>query len=427
MDTAADRLAALLDQMVNYERQRPTQREWDLVGIENLLRREDAREPCRPAIQIAGSKGKGTTAAYLEALAGAAGLRTGNYSSPHVITLCERIRVDGQPIEVDCLGEILRSLLRSAGDRPPTFFEAMTAAAVERFAQADVDLAIYEVGLGGRLDATTAIAVDAAVVTHIELEHTEILGDTVAKIAAEKAQVIRPGGLGLTATTAEALEVVRAHAEAVGAELLVMGEHFGVRDVEWSVDGARGDLWLPGGEHHAFFLPGATAFALPALAIAAMALRRLVPAARFLLDPVPLPVLPCRFEVRAEPDGGVLVLDGAHTEGSLSAVAEEIRRRYPGARPMVLTAAAAGKRWQAGLSRLLPLADRFIVTELTGTPSEPSALLHDWLIGEGARSEVAPDAASGLRSLREWPGVRLVVGSFYLAGEVRRLVEDSVD
>jgi len=340
--------------------------------------------------------------------------------------LCERIRIGGEMVRVERLERVLSSLLAFAGDNPPTFFEAMTAAAVECFADEGVDLSIYEVGLGGRFDATTAIDVDASIVTHIELEHTDVLGDTIAAIAAEKAQVIRPGGLGLTATTGEALAVVRAHAERVAAELLVLGEHFSVRDVVWSSEGARGELCLPDGEQCAFFLPDATAFALPALALAAVALRRLLPGAALMLDPVPRPELPCRFEVRAEPDGEVLILDGAHTEDSLQAVAVELQRRFQGARPVVLTAAAAGKGWQAGLSWLLPLADSFIVTELTATPSESAATLNGWLVGQGARSEVAPDAALGLRALRERPGPRLVVGSFYLVGEVRQLVDADV-
>ncbi len=423
MDPAASRLAPLIDRMVDYERLRPMQREWDLLAIQRLLGRKDATQPCRPAVQIAGSKGKGTTAAFLEALVAAGGLRAGSYSSPHLVTLCERIRIGGQLVRVERLEQVLLSLLTCAGDNPPTFFEAMTVAAVECFAQDGVDLSIYEVGLGGRFDATTAIEVDASIVTRIELEHTEVLGDTIAAIAVEKAQVIRAGRLGLTATTGEALAIVRAHAEQVSAELLVLDEHFGVRDVVWSDQGARGELWLQNGEQHAFFLPDATAFALPALALAAAALRRLLPSAPLVVDPVPRPELPCRFEVRTDLDGDVLILDGAHTEESLQAVTAEIRRRYPGARPVVLTAAAAGKRWQAGLSCLLPLADSFIVTELTGTASEPPAILNAWLVGQGARSEVAPDAASGLRTLRERPGPRLVVGSFYLAGEVRQLVD----
>jgi dihydrofolate synthase / folylpolyglutamate synthase len=423
MDPAASRLAPLLDRMVDFERLRPTKREWDLAGITRLLHRPGAAMPARPAIQVAGSKGKGTTAAFLEALGEGAGLRTGSYSSPHLVTLCERIRIARELVTVDRLQPILTELLAFAGAEPPTFFEAMTAAAVECFAQDQVDLAIYEVGLGGRYDATTAMDVDAAIVTRIELEHTDVLGDTIAAIAGEKAPVIRPGGLGLTATSGEALAVVRSHAERVAAELLVMGEHFGVESLQWSPLGARGELLLPGGERRSFFLPNATAIQLPALALAAAALTRLLPDLVLPLDPVPVPCLPCRFEVRSERDGEVLILDGAHTEDSLRAVVAELQRRYPGSRPCVLVASAAGKRWQESLSSVLPIADSFVVTELTGTPGEDPAKIHAWLVAQGARSEVVADAALGLRKLRERPGPRLVVGSFYLAGAVRQILD----
>ena len=142
------------------------------------------------------------------------------------------------------------------------------------------------------------------------------------------------------------------------------------------------------------------------------------------LDPAPSPQLPGRFEVFAEPDGEQLVLDGAHTEASLRAVAAELQRRSPGRAPVVLTAAAAGKRWREGLSALLPTADSFVVTELSGTPCEDPAVISAWLAARGARSEVTPDVRAGLRALRRRPGPRLVVGSFYLAGAVRQLVCD---
>ena len=311
------------------------------------------------------------------------------------------------------------------GERAPTFFEAMTASAVAWFAEQHVDLAIYEVGLGGRHDATTAVPVDASIVTRIELEHTEVLGDTVAAIAAEKAAVVRPGGLGLTSTTGDALAVVRARAEQVGAELLVLDEDFGVRDVTWSGDVARGRLWLPdGGGEGPFVMSSATAFALPAFALAAATVHRLLPDVPLQLDPVPEPLLPCRFEVFDEADGEVLVLDGAHTEDSLRAVAAELERRFPGRRPAVLCASAAGKRWREGLSQLVPVADSFVVTGLTGTACEDPAEIAAWLREQGARCEVATDAASGLRCLRERPGPRLVVGSFYLAGAIRQQLDE---
>lgn len=423
MDPAAARLAPLLGRLTDYERLRPDRRLWDLETMRALLARADALPPPRPAVQVGGSKGKGTTCAFLGGLVRAGGGTAGVYTSPHVGSLTERIQVAGADIAVHELERLLGAILDAPAARPPTFFEAMTLAASQWFAERNVDLAVWEVGLGGRYDATTALPVDASIVTAIELEHTDVLGDTIAAIAGEKAPVIRPGGLGFTATTGEALAVIRAHADRAGARLCTMGAEFGLRGVQWSPAGARGELWLPDGRALPFALPGAAAYELPALALAAAALAAVLPGLPLVLDPAPRPSLPCRFEVRREPDGELLVLDGAHTEQSLQAVAAELARRWPAARPVVLFGSAAGKRWRPALSALLPLADAFVVTAVSGTASEDPMAIAAFLAAHGKAVVAAADAAAGLRLLREHAGPRLVVGSFYLAGEVRRLVD----
>ncbi len=423
VDAAAERLAPLLSRLVNYERLRPDRRLWDLATMRHLLARPGAPVPPRPAVQVGGSKGKGTTCAFLGALAQAAGRRAGVYTSPHVETLLERLTVDGEPVDVETLERLLQPVLAvPAAQRSPTFFEAMTIAAADWFAERRVDLAVFEVGLGGRYDATTALPVDASIVTTIELEHTDVLGDTIAAIAGEKAFVVREDGVGFTAARGEALAVLRRHAERAHAALFVLGEDFGLRQPEWSPDGCRARLWWRDGRELPTFLPDATNFELPALALAAAVFAHLLPDAPLPLDPAPRQRLPCRFEVLQDTDGEVLVLDGAHTEQSLAAVAAELARRYPGRRPAVLFASAAGKRWRQGLSALLPIADSFVVTELTGTPGEAAGTLAAHLLASGARCEVAADVASGLQALRRRPGPRLCAGSFYLAGQVRQLL-----
>jgi dihydrofolate synthase/folylpolyglutamate synthase len=297
----------------------------------------------------------------------------------------------------------------------------MTVAAAEWFAERHVDLAVYEVGLGGRFDSTTALPVDASVITAIELEHMDVLGDSIAAIAGEKAAIVRPGGLALTATHGEALAVTRARATEVGARLLVLGEDLRCREVAFADDGCRFRLQLPGGEHPVF-LPDARAIEVPALALAAAALAELLPDLPLALDPAPRPDLPGRFEQFVEPDGETLVLDGAHTEQSLGALAREVARRWPGRRCPVLFATATGKRWRQGLSRLLAVADTVVVTGLLGTPSEDPAAIASWLGSRGVQCELASDVASGLAALRRGPGPRLVTGSFYLVGQVRLLV-----
>lgn len=423
MDHAALILAPLLDLLVNYERTRPDKRLWDLATMRLQLARPDLPAAPRPAVQVGGSKGKGTTCAFLAGLVQAGQGLAGVYTSPHSTTLLERIRCGEQQVDVPTLDRLLRRVLAvPTGERALTFFEAMTLCAANWFAERHVDLAIYEVGLGGRHDATTALPVDVGIVTTIELEHTDVLGPTIALIAGEKAPVIRAGGVGFTATTGEALAVVRAHAQQVGAKLFVLGEQFGWRTMVWSDAGCRSTLWLPDGRELPVFLPGARAFEMPALALAAATLTHLLPNLTLQLDPAPRPTLPCRFEIFGEADGEVLVLDGAHTEQSLALVAAELARRWPGRRCGVLFGSATGKRWREGLSALVPIADRFVVTELSGTASEDPVAIAAFAASLGVASEVVMDVEHGLATLRRGPGPRLVTGSFYLAGQVRELV-----
>lgn len=423
-DPAAVRLQPLLGRLANWERSRPASFPFDLRTMRALL--AGIGPVPAPAVQVGGSKGKGTTCAFLDALAQAASVRVGVYTSPHVVTLLERIRIDGRQIAVDELEGLLVRVLDVAAARgvTPTFFEATTAAAVAAFARAGTGLAVYEVGLGGRLDATTAIPVDASILTGVELEHTEILGDTVAAIAAEKAHVVRPGGIGFTAAAGEALAVLERHAAGVGARLAVLGRDFGYRD-ERREDGAfLAVLRLPGGAEHPVRLPDARGFEPPALALAAAAFAELLPHATLRLDPAPRPVLPCRFETLRCDDGGALVLDGAHTEESLRVVAAELARRWPGRRGSILFGCAHGKRWREGLSWLLPFADRVVVTAPPGTVGEDPATIAAWLRGRGTTSVVENDLDAAWAALLAAPAPRLVTGSFYLAGAVRGRVAD---
>lgn len=421
-DPAAEAMAPLLGRMVNYERTRPDHRLWDLANMRALLQRPDAGRKLAPAVQIGGSKGKGTTCGFLAELALARGVRTGVYLSPHVETLLERIRIGRDTVTVEQLQPMLAAILRhaDAAGFSPTFFEAMTAAAVDLFAAADLGLCIYEVGLGGRFDATTAVPVDVSIITGIELEHTELLGDTVTQIAMEKAHVMRPGGAAFTAASGEALAAIEHHALAIGCKLSVLGRDFLWREQRWEGSVFHGRLLLPDGRLLPARIDDARNFEPAALALAAAAFARLFPASELQLEPAPRPHLPGRFEVFACSDGQPLVVDGAHTETSLQAVARELTRRWPEQRIAVLFASAVGKRWREGLRSLLPHADNVVVTELSGTAGEDPAVILRWLQDRGQRCEQAPTAIAGVERLLGHPGPRLVVGSFYLAGQVRR-------
>ncbi len=424
-DPAAERLAPLLSQLENFERSRPDRRVWDLANARALLAPLGVPPAHGKAIQVGGSKGKGTVCAFLGALGQASGLRAGAYLSPHVTTILERILLDGRTVTTEAMETQLRLVLARADQLgvKATFFEALTVAAVQAFVAARTDLAIYEVGLGGRFDATTAIPVDASILTGVELEHTAVLGSTVAAIASEKAWIVRPSGVAFTAARGDALAVVENHAKGCGAKLYVLGTDLHLVDASWEGADYRARLVLPGGRELPVWLPDARGYEPQALALAAAALAHVRPDAALCLDPAPRPwQLPCRFDVARCEDGLPFVFDGAHTEQSLLAVAGEFRRRWPDRKAVVLFGSASDKRWRQGLSALLPIADSFVLTELTGTVGEDPQVVADWLRAQGGAVSVIRSVPEAVAAVCAVPLPRLCCGSFYLAGEARALL-----
>ncbi|MGH9482322.1 MAG: bifunctional folylpolyglutamate synthase/dihydrofolate synthase, partial [Terriglobales bacterium] len=204
-------------------------RKFDLNSIRALLTALGEPHRAWPSVHIAGTNGKGSTAALIEAAARAAGWRTGLYTSPHLERLSERIQINGAEIGSAALAEAT-SRVRDAVERllaqgklphPPAFFEVVTAVGFAAFAAAGVELAVVEVGLGGRLDATNVIQPRVAVITPIGLDHEQYLGSTLAAIAGEKAGILKRGvGVAVTAPQApEALAVLRARAGETGVRL----------------------------------------------------------------------------------------------------------------------------------------------------------------------------------------------------------------
>jgi dihydrofolate synthase/folylpolyglutamate synthase len=200
-ETAIARMYAL-----GHELAQTPSHKFDLAHMRVLLAALDNPERHFPSVLIAGTNGKGSTAATLASILQASGLRTGLYTSPHLVRINERIQIDGQQMGDDDfalvhdLVERIAERLASEGEVPwhPSFFEMLTAIAFEHFARRKVEIAVLEVGMGGRLDATNVVDPRVSVITDISLDHQKYLGNTVAEIAAEKAGIIRPGGLVVT-------------------------------------------------------------------------------------------------------------------------------------------------------------------------------------------------------------------------------------
>ena len=317
-----DRLCAGLR---NFERTRRTAEHWSLDTTRALLGELEA--PAGSSwVQVGGSKGKGTTVAYLEALARSAGLRTGAYVSPHLQRVNERVRIDGESVTAGLLLCELRAVLEVAGREglDPSFFEAITVAAARIFVAQSVDVAVFEVGLGGRLDSTTAVPVDAVVLTRIELEHTELLGETRQEIAWEKACIMRAGKPAFVQHDSELSGLFADHAERVGAQFRPVPE---AGRIEPGPEAVGGELNTDSGPVP-FRLAGASQFEVPALALSFACLRELRPDLRWGQPLSTRPRLPGRFEVLAQRDGWPLILDGAHTAESAAQTVAELRRRF---------------------------------------------------------------------------------------------------
>ena len=421
-----------LEGLINVERMPDMGRaRLTLAPIQALLARVGDPQRGLRALHVAGSKGKGSTALIAEAVLGAAGVRTGVFTSPHLVRWTERFRIDGREVAGERLADALTRLRPAAdalreGDDPPSFFDVTTAAAFLLFAEAGVEVAVLEVGLGGRLDSTNVCEPAVTCVTSIELEHTEKLGTTHAAIAAEKAGIAKPGvPLVMGALPAAAAEVVAARAREVGAPLFAMGEAFQLEAVAPGAEGGRalfrdGELAL----ELSLGTPGAHQLGNAALALACVRRLGLVDddaLARAAGAALPGLALPGRIEILGRDPW--LVVDGAHTAASARALAEALARLDYAQGHLVLSV-SAGKDVRALCEALAPRFARATVTRAEPhrslDPSELAAVLAAAAPGLEVACEPDPErAARQARASASSGSLVCATGSVYMAGAAR--------
>jgi dihydrofolate synthase / folylpolyglutamate synthase len=352
------------------------------------------------AVHVAGTNGKGSVCAMLAAMAHASGRRVGLYTSPHLCRFHERIQVDGAPVDHDVLSPILCDVL----DRAPelTFFEAATLTALATFAKLDVDLAVLEVGLGGRLDATNVLARPlATAITRIAIDHTDRLGPDLTSIAREKAGIIKPevplvvGPLG-----PEAAEVI--YDAARGASIVPLR----------ALDSDRIRTLLA---RHPPALPGAHQIENAAVAAA---LAEIVAIDQDAIGRGLASVdWPGRLETIATTDGDVL-LDSAHNADGAHALAAELKKRdRPPSTVALLFGTMADKSWAEMLSCLAPAADHRVYVAPEGrTPTAPAAMA---AAAGGTAAASLDEGLSIARRLVGASGLVVVAGSIFLMAAVR--------
>ncbi|HEV3468174.1 MAG TPA: cyanophycin synthetase [Pyrinomonadaceae bacterium] len=409
-----------------------------LDNVSRLLARLGRPERAFPSVQLAGTNGKGSTAAMLAAVCRAAGVRAGLYTSPHLVSITERVRIDGREISPEAFARAATAVRAAAEDVErrdgalPTFFEQVTAAALVAFREARVRLAILETGMGGRLDATTAAGASLVALTPVALDHQEYLGATLAEIAAEKAAVVRPGVRAVVAPQEpEAERVILARCRECGVEP-------GRATPAWfGVEGAA-----PGGRLRARLRTdrgdyGAVRLALrgrhqltnaaAAVALAEALIEEGFPVTRAaVVEGLERAEHPGRLELdeRAAPP---VLLDGAHNPAGARALRDYLDEFVRAPVTMVFGAMRDKALAEIG-AVLFPAAANLILTEprspraaavgelLRAVPSPPSS-------STITLAPSVPDALALARAQAAGGGLVCVTGSLYLVGEIKALLE----
>jgi len=355
-----------------------------------------------PVIHVGGTNGKGSTCAFVRAMAEAAGQRVHVYTSPHLVRFNERFRIAGKLVSDEALEDAFEHVERVNAGTAITIFEVMTAVAFHLFALTPADVCVLEVGLGGRGDATNVIAKPAAcAITSISLDHREMLGDTLALIAAEKAGIMKPDvAVAIGAQPAEVLDVLLASAERVGAPVLLRGR-------DWQIP-----------THPQPSLAGAFQLDNAGIAIAALHASGLpmdvagIASAEW---PARLQRLHGRLAALL-PSGWELWLDGGHNPGGGLALAEHLRTWSD--RPIHLVVGMKQSKDAAEfLQPLLPLAGTvWAVAEVDQHDARPVEAIIE---ASGGVAKPGPHVVDALRALPRDRAARvLICGSLYLAGEV---------
>ena len=390
-----------------------------------------------PAVQIAGTNGKGSTASFLDSICRQAGIRTGLYTSPHLESIAERIKIGGSEIAREDFAKYAttvrdaanRLLLTGEIEALPTFFEHLTAIALVAFHDARVELAILETGLGGRLDATSAVEASVCAITDIGFDHEEYLGNTIESIAAEKAAIIHEGSTAVIAPqTAEALKVILDRCQEVNVTPLFKCAG---RIEEVSKDGRCKVTFETQNDTYENFWLGLRGRhqienASVALQLAEVLRARFPITRENIVEGLETALHPGRLELFG--DNPAFLLDGAHNPSGAQALQEFLQKfgRHP---LTIIFGTMRDKRIDQIAEYLFPLADDLILTEIDNPRSASSITLLD--VAKKLRlTNVTTTTTSGEAlklAIEKTPahGVICITGSLYLIGEIRTQLRHS--
>ncbi|GAB4492002.1 MAG: folylpolyglutamate synthase/dihydrofolate synthase family protein [Anaerolineales bacterium] len=407
---------------------------FDLGRMRQLMAALGSPQDAYPTIHVAGTKGKGSTSALCASALTASGRKTGLYTSPHLVDFCERIQVDGQPISHAELADLTEEIKPAVAAIPMlTTFEITTALGFLYFARKKVDAAVVEVGLGGRLDATNVITPRVAVITSLSYDHTAVLGNTLAKIAGEKAGIIKPGVPVVSSPQKqEALDVLERVSAERNAPLTVVGRDVAFERGEHSLDGQmfrvqlsvlREKLSVSSDQFSVFRIPLLGDYQVTNAVTAYAALKR----SGFDLSDTEIAKgfaevrWPCRFEV-ASRDKPTLIFDSAHNEDSFEKLNAALMEYFPGRKVILIFGASEDKHIFDMLNAMKGIISRLLVTRA----DHPRALEPEKIIETARQVPVACEAAApveaalarALELAAETSDVIVSAGSMFVTAEV---------
>ena len=408
-----------------------------LTRIERLLELLGRPQDRYRTVHVTGTNGKGSVSAMVEGALRRSGIHTGFYSSPHLVSYTERIRVDGQNISEQDFAEgmtVIRAkidLMLAEGAECPTQFEVLTALGFYYFAKCQVEYAVIEVGLGGTLDSTNVITPEVSVITNVTMEHADKLGGTLQSIAENKAGIIKDGVPVVTAAKGEPLSVIRAVAEEKSADIFVAGEDFSSKFI--SCDGRVQQLEfsseLLGIDHQLYELHLLGVHQVENSAVALMTLRLLHNIdARLTMETVTealrLVSWPARFE-RLDFGAQTVIVDGAHNPAGMRALRSSLDAIFPAEERVLLLGILKDKDIDAMLHILLRPNDTVVVTVPQSERADSAADLLRRVAPAVQHVEAFENNKEALnRALELANGEKLLViaGSLYLVGGVRQML-----
>lgn len=374
-----------------------------LEGITRLLRECGVLYPRAKVIHIAGTNGKGSTCAFTESVARAAGYSTGMFTSPHLVRFNERIRVNGEEIPDAAATRLIERVKNTIEpwETKPTFFELVLAVAMMYFAEREVDLIVLETGMGGRLDATNAVPKDVAVLTPIGLDHTQYLGDTLYDIAGEKAAIFAWHRPALTAPQEpEAIRAIHKAALAMDTDYRVVNE----------------ECELPLGLHGNYQKRNA------ALALAALrALPHFLASEAEIARGLAQVQWPGRFEEIAPQ----VIMDGAHNPPAIRVLVESWHERFGTQKARCIYAGSADKALDEVLKLLSPIVSEWVLPPVQSPRILPPQEMADKLRSISSAPVSTPKSLA--EALEPLPPQTLICGSFFLLGEAKAHLQQRTD